>query len=678
MGRTSKSIWRSDILFHAIKGSFINLRPKTMVKNPVMFIVEVGAVITTAITFIFLAHGVRFGFDLQISAWLWFTVIFANFAEALAEGKGKAQAESLKKARSETFANRVLKDGRVENIPALSLEKGDLVLVKDGEIIPCDGEIIEGVALVDESAITGESAPVVRESGGDRNGVTGGTKILSGNVKILITASPGETFLDQMIKMVESAKRKKTPNEKALEVLLVGLTVLFLVVVFSLRYFGNYMNVFIPMSVLVALLVCLMPTTIGGLLPAIGIAGMDRLLSHNVIALSGRAVEAAGDVNVVLLDKTGTITLGNRLASKFIPAEGVSEEEFTNAAMLSSLADDTPEGRSIVVFAKEKLKYHGSDIKAPEGSTFIKFSAETKMSGIDFGESKIRKGAAEAIYDFIGSYGEVYSVDVEAAIEIISLQGGTPLVVADRGKTLGVINLKDVLKEGIKDRLHQLHLMGIKSVMITGDNHLTAASIAAEAGVSDFIAQAKPESKLKKIRQYQDTGNMVAMIGDGTNDAPALAQADVAVAMNAGTQAAKEAANMVDLDSSPTKLLDIVEIGKQILLTRGTLTTFSVANDVSKYFAIIPAIFSAQYPLLNILNVMRLENYKSAILSAVIFNAIIIPFLIPLALKGVRTKQLSINNLLTRNILIYGLGGLLLPFVGIKLIDIIINWIHVF
>lgn len=678
MGRTTKTMWTSEIILHAIKGSFVNLNPMTMLANPVMFTVEIGALITSIITVMHIIGHASYTFDLHISAWLWFTAIFSNFAGALAEGKGKAQAESLKRARSETFANRLRGDGETENVPAIDLKKGDVVLVKDNEVIPCDGEIVEGVALVDESAVTGESAPVVRESGGDRSGVTGGTKVLSGNVKIMITANPGETFLDQMIKMVEGAKRQKTPNEKALEILLVGLTVLFLVVVVVLRYYGNFMNVNISVPVLVALFVCLIPTTIGGLLPAIGIAGMDRLLSHNVIALSGRAVEAAGDVNVVLLDKTGTITLGNRLASEFIPADGVSMEDFTRATMLSSLADDTPEGRSIVIFAKEKLKLHGSDIKAPEGSIFVKFSAETKMSGIDIGESKIRKGAAEAMYDFIGSYGEIYPLAVEAAIEIISLQGGTPLVVADRGKCLGVVHLKDVLKEGIKERLHQLHRMGIKSVMITGDNHLTAASIAAEAGVSDFIAQAKPENKLKKIRQYQDGGNMVAMIGDGTNDAPALAQADVAVAMNAGTQAAREASNMVDLDSSPTKLLDIVEIGKQILLTRGTLTTFSVANDVSKYFAIIPAIFAVQYPMLRVMNIMGLGSSQSAVLSAVIFNAVIIPFLIPLALKGVRTKQLSAKNLLVRNLLIYGAGGILMPFAGIKLVDMIINGLHIF
>lgn len=670
------SIFKPEFMKEAIKGSILKLNPVAMLRSPVMFIVEIGSVITSAITIYSIIKGQPFSFDLQISLWLWFTVIFANFAEALAEGKGKAQADALKKSRSETFANKVLGNGEIQNIPALSLIKGDIVLVKDNEIIPCDGEMSEGVALVDESAITGESAPVVREAGGDKSGVTGGTKVLSGTVKIRITANPGETFLDQMIKMVEGAKRQKTPNEIALEILLIGLTVLFLVVVTTLKFFAGYMSVAIAIPVLIALLVCLMPTTIGGLLPAIGIAGMDRLLSHNVIALSGRAVEASGDVNVVLLDKTGTITLGNRLATEFIPADGVKEEELAKAAMLSSLADETPEGRSVVVLAKEKLHIRGRDITAPEGAKFIEFSADTRMSGVDIGDHKIRKGAVDAIENLTKSYGAEFPKEVRLAFERVAGQGGTPLVVAENGKVLGVIRLKDVLKQGIKERLHQLHMMGIKSVMITGDNPMTAAAIAAEAGVSDFIAQAKPEMKLAKIRDYQSDGYMVAMIGDGTNDAPALAQADVAVAMNAGTQAAREAANMIDLDSSPTKLLDIVEIGKQILITRGSLTTFSVANDVAKYFAIIPALFAIQYPALNILNVMHLASPQSAILSAIIFNAIIIPCLIPLSLKGVAYRQTTAEAMLKRNILIYGFGGLILPFVAIKAIDILVVLLH--
>lgn len=673
---SKNSIFQPKIMSEAIKNSILRLNPFIMLKNPVMFVVEIGSVVTTVITIYNLAQGVPYGFDLQISFWLWFTVIFANFAEALAEGKGKAQAETLKKSRSETFANRILDNGKIENVAALSLVKGDVVLVKDNEIIPCDGEMIEGVALVDESAITGESAPVVREAGGDRSGVTGGTKVLSGTVKIRITANPGETFLDQMIKMVESAKRQKTPNEIALEILLIGLSVLFLVVVGTLKFFAAYMAVTITIPVLIALLVCLMPTTIGGLLPAIGIAGMDRLISHNVIALSGRAVEASGDVNVVLLDKTGTITLGNRLATEFIPANGVKEYDLAEAAMLASLADETPEGRSVVILAKEKLQLRGADIKPPSGAKFIEFSADTRMSGIDTGETQIRKGAVDAIENLSKSYGFEFPEEVRLAVEKVAGQGGTPLVVAQNGKVLGVIRLKDVLKQGIKERLHQLHLMGIKSVMITGDNPMTAAAIAAEAGVSDFVAQAKPEMKLAKIRDYQNHGYMVAMIGDGTNDAPALAQADVAVAMNAGTQAAREAANMIDLDSSPTKLLDIVEIGKQILITRGALTTFSVANDVAKYFAIIPALFAVQYPELNILNIMQLASPQSAILSAVIFNAIVIPCLIPLSLKGVTYRQTTAESMLTRNLLIYGLGGLILPFAAIKLIDVLAILLH--
>ncbi len=672
MENNKKSVWQYDIIMKAVQGSFVKLNPITLLRNPVMFIVELGSAIVTYIAFRNMAAGRSFAFDIQISLWLWFTVLFANFAEALAEGKGKAQAEALKKARSETAANKVLEDGTIENIPSSDLRKEDIVIVKDGEIIPVDGEIIEGVSLVDESAITGESAPVVREYGGDKSGVTGGTKVLSGSIKVKITANPGETFLDRMIGMVENAKRQKTPNEKALEILLIAMTVLFLVVCVTLKYFAAYMLVPISVPILISLLVCLMPTTIGGLLPAIGIAGMDRLLSNNVIALSGRAVEAAGDVNVVLLDKTGTITLGNRMATEFMPVTGVTAEELANAAMLSSLADETPEGRSIVVLAKDKLKVRGRDIRAPEGAVFIEFSAQTRMSGIDVGGQKIRKGAFESIVEYVKVSGGSVPDDVERLANDVSGDGGTPLVVADDKRVLGVIRLKDIVKTGIKDRLQQLSNMGIESIMITGDNPLTAVVIAAEAGVSDFIAPAKPETKLNSIRELQSRGNMVAMIGDGTNDAPALAQADVAVAMNAGTQAAREAANMIDLDSNPTKLLDIVEIGKQILITRGSITTFSVTNDVAKYFAIIPAIFAATYPMLGILNIMHLANPRSAVLSAVIFNALIIPMLIPLSLKGVQYKQSTAQSLLVRNFLIYGVGGLLLPFVGIKLIDMLL------
>lgn len=670
------SIFQSNIIKDALKGAVAKLNPQFMITNPVMFIVEIGAVLTFVIAITDIFHGRPFGFNIQISLWLLFTVLFANFAQSLAEGKGKAQAQTLKKSRSETWANILKCDGTIESTPAMSLRKGDMIIVKDNEIIACDGEIEKGVALVDESAITGESAPVVREGGGDRSGVTGGTKVLSGELKIRITANPGETFLDQMIKMVEGAKRQKTPNEIALEMLLIGLTILFIVVVFTLKYYAVYSGVNISLSVLIALLVCLVPTTIGGLLPAIGISGMDRLLSHNVIALSGRAVEASGDVNVVLLDKTGTITLGNRLATEFIPAQNVNVDVLAQAAMLSSLADDTPEGRSVVILAKETLQIRGRDIVAPEGATFIEFSAETRMSGIDTKKTKIRKGAVDAIENLAKEYNMEFPQDIKLAVQRVSSQGATPLVVAENGKVLGVIRLKDVLKEGIKERLNQLHLMGIKSVMITGDNPMTAAAIAAEAGVSDFLAEAKPQTKLDKIREFQNNGYMVAMIGDGTNDAPALAQADVAVAMNAGTQAAREASNMIDLDSSPTKLLDIVEIGKQILITRGSLTTFSVANDVAKYFAIIPALFLAQFPALKVLNIMHLQSPESAILSAVIFNALIIPMLIPLSLKGVAYKQSTAEKMLVKNIMVYGIGGLLLPFVGIKLIDLIINFMH--
>jgi K+-transporting ATPase ATPase B chain len=666
-------IWQGKLVVQAVKDSVRKLDPRVMVRNPVMFIVEIVSIISLLIGLSDLFAGGDFVFNGQISIWLWFTIFFANFAEALAEGQGRAQAESLKKTRSEAFAKRLLANGSIETVAALSLHKGDLVLVEDGDPIPGDGEVIEGVALVDESAITGESAPVIREAGGDRSGVTGGTRVLSGRIKVRITANPGETFFDQMIAMVENAKRQKTPNEKALDVLLIGLTVTFITVVITLRYFAGYMSVSTTTPILIALLVCLMPTTIGGLLPAIGIAGMDRLLQHNFIATSGRAVEAAGDVDVVLMDKTGTITLGNRMATEFLPAEGTSEKDLLNSTLLASLADDTPEGRSIVVLVKEKLGIRGRDIRAPVGASFFPFGAETRMSGIDWNGHRIRKGAYDAIKDFVTVQGGMMPEKVQKTVDTVSQEGCTPLVVAEDGKVLGVVRLKDVLKKGIYERISQIRQMGIKSVMITGDNPLTAATIAAEAGVGDFVAEAKPNIKLELIRKYQAEGHLVAMIGDGTNDAPALAQADVAVAMNAGTQAAREAANIVDLDSNPTKLLDIVEIGKQILITRGALTTFSVANDVAKYFAILPAIFITQYPLLAVLDIMSLSGPKTAVLSAVIFNAMIIPVLIPLALRGVRYRPATVSVLLRRNLLIYGLGGLVLPFIGIKLIDLLIS-----
>jgi potassium-transporting ATPase ATP-binding subunit len=676
INKSKSNLWQADQVKQAIRDSIPKLDPRRLWRSPVMLAVEMGAILTTLITVHDLTFGGNFKFDVQITIWLWFTILFANFAEALAEGRGRAQAETLRQARSDALASLLKPDGTIEQVSALNLRKGDLVVAKDSDIIPSDGEISEGVALVDESAITGESAPVVRESGGELCGVTGGTRVLSGQIKIRITADPGETFLDKMIGMVESAKRQKTPNEKALEILLIGLTGLFVVVVASLDAFAGYMGLMVSVPVLVALLVCLMPTTIGGLLPAIGIAGMDRLLQHNVIALSGRAVEASGDVDVVLMDKTGTITLGNRMATEFIPAQGVTKEEVADAAMLSSLADDTPEGRSIVDLSKETLGIRGRDIRAPAGSSFLPFSAETRMSGINLDGKEIRKGAQDAIVAFVESKGGQMPGEIRIAVDSIAKDGGTPLVVAEGSKVLGAVRLKDVLKTGIKDRLSNLRKVGIRSVMITGDNSMTAAAIAAEAGIDDFIGQARPEAKLEAIRKYQRDGHLVAMIGDGTNDAPALAQADVAVAMNAGTQAAREAANMVDLDSNPAKLLDIVEIGKQILITRGALTTFSVANDVSKYFAILPAIFAAQYPMLNILNIMQLATPTSAVLSAIIFNAIIIPMLIPLSLRGVRYTPTTAQALLRRNLLIYGVGGLAVPFIGIKLIDILVVLLH--
>jgi K+-transporting ATPase ATPase B chain len=667
------NIWQLKFILPAMKDSLAKLNPLAMIQSPVMFIVEMVTIVTTFIVAYDIVNGSRIAFDLQITLWLWFTVIFANFAEALAEGQGRAQADSLKKNRSEAVAKRLLNDGSTETISALQLKKEDMILLEDGDIIPGDGEVAVGTALIDESAITGESAPVIRECGGDRSGVTGGTRVLSGKIKVRITANPGESFLDQMIGMVEGAKRQKTPNERALNMLLIALTVLFIVVVVTLKYFAAYMGVNVAVATLIALLVCLMPTTIGGLLPAIGIAGMDRLLQYNFIAMSGRAVEAAGDVDVVLMDKTGTITLGNRMATEFISLEEGQEKELAHAALLSSLADDTPEGRSIVVLAKEKLGMRGSDIRAPEGAVFFPFSAEARMSGIDWNGHRIRKGSFDAVREFVSAKGKPLPEKAQKIVAAIAAEGSTPLLIAQDEQILGAVRLKDVLKEGISGRMAKLRQMGIKSIMITGDNPLTAATIAAEAGVDDFIAEAKPATKLELIRNYQEKGHLVAMIGDGTNDAPALAQADVAVAMNAGTQAAREAANIVDLDSNPTKLLDLVEIGKQILITRGALTTFSVANDVAKYFAIIPGIFIVGYPQLRVLDVMHLSSPESAVLSAVIFNAIIIPILIPLALRGVRYRPANASALLRRNLMIYGMGGLMLPFAGIKIIDVLIS-----
>jgi len=642
-------------------------------RNPVMFVVEVGSVVTTVL----LAKGFMrgtgsAGFNLQITLWLWFTVIFANFAEAMAEGRGKAQAETLRRAKSETSANRLLPNGRTERVGAADLRSGDLVLVSAGETIPGDGEIVEGVASVDESAITGESAPVIREAGGDRSAVTGGTRVLSDQIKVKITSNPGETFLDRMIALVEGAERQKTPNEIALNILLAGLTVVFLLAVVTLQPFAIYSGSPQTVFVLVSLLVCLIPTTIGALLSAIGIAGMDRLVQHNVLAMSGRAVEAAGDVNTLLLDKTGTITLGNRQASDFVAAPGVSNDQLADAAQLSSLPDETPEGRSIVVLAKEKFGLRGRDLAANQ-AVFVPFSAQTRMSGVNFDGRAIRKGAADSIEKYLQENGGYLPTEVRATVETIARSGGTPLVVAENSRALGVIHLKDIVKGGIRDRFAQLRAMGIRTVMITGDNPLTAAAIAREAGVDDFLAQATPKDKMDLIKKEQREGKLVAMTGDGTNDAPALAQADVGVAMNSGTQAAKEAGNMVDLDSNPTKLLEIVEIGKQLLMTRGSLTTFSIANDVAKYFAIIPAMFAGTFPVLNALNIMHLATAQSAVLSAVIFNALIIIALIPLALRGVKYKAMSAESLLRRNLLIYGAGGVIVPFIGIKLIDLVIR-----
>ncbi len=666
------------IVVRAIGDSFRKLHPRTMVKNPVMFVVEVGAVITTIQLFWNAAShvtSVGFGFGLQITLWLWFTVLFANFAEAMAEGRGKAQAETLRKARAETEAHRVKDDGSIERVPGSTLRAGDVVIVTAGEFIPGDGEVIEGIASVDESAITGESAPVIRESGGDRSAVTGGTRVISDEIRIRITANPGETFLDRMIRLVEGASRQKTPNEIALNILLAGLTIIFLLAVATLQPFAIYSHAPQNIFVLVALLVCLIPTTIGGLLSAIGIAGMDRLIQRNVIAMSGRAVEASGDVDILLLDKTGTITLGNRAATQFIAAPGVNERELADAAQLSSLADETAEGRSIVVLAKEKYGLRGRDLSAHE-TDFIPFSAHTRMSGVDLDGRQIRKGAPDAIARYAAEHGNRISPEVQKQIERIASSGGTPLLVAEDRRILGVIALTDIVKGGMRERFDHLRAMGIKTVMITGDNPLTAAAIARQAGVDDFLAQAKPEDKMALIRREQANGRLVAMTGDGTNDAPALAQADVGVAMNTGTQAAKEAGNMVDLDSNPTKLIEIVEIGKQLLITRGALTTFSVANDVAKYFAIIPAMFAGVFPQLGILNIMHLRTPQSAILSAVIFNALIIIALIPLALRGVRYRPVGAAALLRRNLLIYGVGGIIAPFIGIKLLDMLIRVLH--
>ncbi len=671
MAAKAISIWDPAITRQAIIDSTRKLDPRIQIKNPVMFIVEVGSVITTIIFVQELVGGAgRPLFTGQVAFWLWFTVVFANFAEAMAEGRGKAQAATLRKAKSETVATRLRNGGR-ESVAASELRAGDVVRVEADEMIPGDGEIIKGVASVDESAITGESAPVIREAGGDRSAVTGGTRVLSDWIEVRITSNPGETFLDRMIALVEGAQRQKTPNEIALNILLAVLTLVFLLVVVTLEPFAYYSGTDIPIPVLIALLVCLIPTTIGALISAIGIAGMDRLVQHNVLAMSGRSVEAAGDVDTLLLDKTGTITLGNRQATEFRPAPGVSEAALADAAQLASLADETPEGRSIVVLAKEKHGIRGRNFASHE-ATFVPFTAQTRMSGIDFGARQIRKGAADAIERLLEQHGNAMPTELRGQIDAIARQGGTPLVVAENGRALGVVQLKDIVKGGIRDRFAHMRAMGIKTVMITGDNPLTAAAIAAEAGVDDFMAQATPEDKLKLIRQEQAGGRMVAMTGDGTNDAPALAQADVGVAMNTGTTAAKEAGNMVDLDSNPTKLIEIVEIGKQLLMTRGALTTFSIANDVAKYFAIIPAMFILAFPQLGVLNIMRLATPQSAILSAVIFNALIIIALIPLALKGITYKPFGAAAILRRNLMIYGVGGVILPFVGIKLIDVLI------
>jgi potassium-transporting ATPase ATP-binding subunit len=666
------SLFEPAIVRRAIVDSFIKLDPRQMMKNPVMFVVEIGSVLTTILFFWNLpsAKASESVFTGLVSAWLWFTVLFANFAEAVAEGRGKAQADTLRKTRSETVAHVHQPDGSVVDRSSSELQVGDECVVPAGELIPGDGEVIEGIASVDESAITGESAPVIRESGGDRSAVTGGTRVLSDEIVVRITSKPGETFLDRMIALVEGAERQKTPNEIALNILLAGLTIIFLLAVVTLQPFAIYSKASQSLTVLVALLVCLIPTTIGALLSAIGIAGMDRLVQRNVLAMSGRAVEAAGDVSTLLLDKTGTITYGNRQASQFLVVPGVDEHSLADAALLSSLADETPEGRSIVTFAEE---HYGLTPKEITHAELVPFTAQTRMSGVDLDGSSIRKGAADSVRRWVQEQGGTVPDELETIVDGIATQGGTPLVVAEDARVLGVIYLKDVVKQGMKDRFDDLRTMGIRTVMITGDNPRTAAAIASEAGVDDFLAEATPEDKMALIRREQFGGSMVAMTGDGTNDAPALAQADVGVAMNTGTQAAKEAGNMVDLDSNPTKLIEIVEIGKQLLITRGSLTTFSIANDVAKYFAIIPAMFQGVFPQLKTLNIMRLDNPNSAILSAVIFNALIIVALIPLALRGVKFRAMSATAVLRRNLLIYGVGGLIAPFIGIKLIDLIIS-----
>ena len=670
----SRSVTGRDpaLVRRALVDAVRKLNPVTLARNPVMFVVEAGALIVSVQLAIDAGRGGRdLVFEGQIVAWLWLTVLFANFAEAMAEGRGKAQAASLRRARVETLANRVVYGTAIERVPASQLRKGDFVIVSSGEIIPGDGDVVDGVAAVDESAITGESAPVIRESGGDRSAVTGGTRVLSDSIKVRITANPGETFLDRMIGLVEGAARQKTPNEIALNILLAGLTILFLAAVVTLQPLAVYSGAPQQVFVLVSLLVCLIPTTIGGLLSAIGIAGMDRMVQHNVLATSGRAVEAAGDVHTLLLDKTGTITLGNRQATEFRPVAGQTDRQVAEAAQLASLADGTPEGRSIVVLAKEQYGLRPRDLM-PSQAVFVPFAASTRMSGVDVDGREIRKGAADAIERYVSRAGGRFPADLHAMVQHVARAGGTPLVVAENGRALGVVQLKDVVKGGLRERFAHLRAMGIRTVMITGDNPLTAAAIAAEAGVDDFLSEATPEAKLELIRREQAEGKLVAMTGDGTNDAPALAQADVGVAMNTATQAAREAANMVDLDSNPTKLIEIVEIGKQLLMTRGALTTFSIANDVAKYFAIVPAMFMTAFPALAALNIMGLHTPRSAILSAVIFNALIIVCLVPLALRGISYRPEGAAALLRRNLLVYGVGGLLAPFVGIKLIDVVV------
>jgi potassium-transporting ATPase ATP-binding subunit len=680
MARQSASMFSRDITVAAIKDSFPKLDPRLQARNPVMFIVEIGSVITTAIFLKDLIQGQTgdLGFVGTIAVWLWLTVLFANFAEAIAEGRGKAQASALRATRTTTMARRQTLDGKVEEVPAPELQRGDVVEVVAGEVIPADGEVIQGVGSVDESAITGESAPVIREAGGDRSAVTGGTRLLSDKLVIQVTQEPGKSFLDRMIALVEGAERRKTPNEIALNILLAGLTITFLAAVVTLAPFADYAGSPQSQTVLIALLVALIPTTIGALLSAIGIAGMDRLVQRNVLAMSGRAVEASGDVDVLLLDKTGTITLGNRQASEFVPVDGVNEEELAKVAQLSSLADETPEGRSIVVLAKERYGLREQQLSTVE-ATFVPFSATTRMSGVDVNGNKLRKGAADAVKRFIEEQGGRSPGGLEDAVDRIARSGGTPLVVAQDNYVLGVIHLKDIVKGGMRERFDELRRMGIRTVMITGDNRVTAAVIAEEAGVDDFLAEATPEAKMALIKEEQSKGRLVAMTGDGTNDAPALAQADVGVAMNTGTSAAKEAGNMVDLDSNPTKLIEIVEVGKQLLITRGALTTFSIANDVAKYFAILPAMFAFTYGVhgrrgpLDTLNVMHLGTPRSAIISAIVFNALIIPALVPLALRGVRYRAIGATALLRRNLLIFGAGGVVLPFIGIKLIDLVVH-----